>query len=51
MLIIACITVIVSLIISYQGAAELLNFGAFLGFMGVNLAAVRQFYFHKKCRS
>jgi putrescine importer len=47
MLIIAGITVIVSLIISYQGAAELLNFGAFLGFMGVNLAAVRQFYFRE----
>jgi hypothetical protein len=25
--------------------AELLNFGAFLGFMGVNAAAIRQFYF------
>jgi len=38
------LTVTVSLIISYQGAAELLNFGAFLGFIGVNLAAFRQFY-------
>jgi amino acid transporter len=38
------LTVIISLIISYQGAAELLNFGAFLGFIGVNLAAFRQFY-------
>jgi putrescine importer len=39
------LTIIISLIISYQGAAELLNFGAFLGFMGVNIAALRQFYF------
>lgn len=39
------LTLIVSLILSYQGAAELLNFGAFLGFMGVNLAAIRQFWF------
>ncbi|MBK7710821.1 MAG: APC family permease [Bacteroidales bacterium] len=38
------LTVSISLIISYQGAAELLNFGAFLGFIGVNLAAFRQFY-------
>jgi amino acid transporter len=30
---------------SYELTAEVLNFGAFLGFMGVNLAAMRQFYF------
>jgi putrescine importer len=29
----------------YDLIAELLNFGAFLGFMGVNAATVRQFYF------
>ena len=34
-----------SLTLSYQGAAEVLNFGAFLAFMGVNIAALRQFYF------
>jgi len=28
----------------YDLIGELLNFGAFLGFMGVNLAAIRQFY-------
>jgi len=42
---IAVLTIIISLIISYQGAAELLNFGAFLAFMGVNIAALRQFFF------
>ena len=31
--------------LSYQGAAELLNFGAFLAFMGVNIASFRQFFF------
>lgn len=36
-----------SLALSYQGAAELLNFGAFLAFMGVNLAAMRQFAFNR----
>jgi putrescine importer len=44
-ILIAILTIVISLIISYQGAAELLNFGAFLGFMGVNIAAMRQFYF------
>jgi hypothetical protein len=39
------LTIIGSMVLSYQGAAELLNFGAFLAFMGVNLAALRQFFF------
>jgi putrescine importer len=43
-ILIGALTITISLIISYQGAAELLNFGAFLGFIGVNLAAFRQFY-------
>lgn len=42
---IAVLTIVISMIISYQGAAELLNFGAFLAFMGVNIAAMRQFFF------
>ncbi len=29
----------------YDLIGELLNFGAFLGFMGVNIATIRQFYF------
>jgi len=36
---------VASLLITYEQAGELLNFGAFLAFMGVNLATVRQFYF------
>ena len=34
-------------VISYELAAELLNFGAFLGFMGVNLAVIWKFWVHK----
>ncbi|HVN78926.1 MAG TPA: APC family permease [Terriglobia bacterium] len=34
-----------SVSLSYELAGELLNFGAFLSFMGVNLAAVYQLYF------
>jgi len=44
-LIMGVLTIIGSFALSYQGAAELLNFGAFLAFMGVNIAAIRQFLF------
>jgi amino acid transporter len=37
-----------SLVMRFELTAELLNFGAFLGFTGVNAAAVRQFYFGKQ---
>lgn len=33
------------LFLNYERAAETLNFGAFLAFMGVNLAALRRFFF------
>jgi putrescine importer len=36
-----------SQLISYELAAELLNFGAFLGFMGVNLAVIWKFWVHR----
>jgi amino acid transporter len=47
-IIMGILTVILSFFFSYQGAAELLNFGAFLAFMGVNLAAFNQFFFLRK---
>ena len=34
-----------SLSLKYEGAVELVNFGAFLAFMGVNAAVIRDFYF------
>jgi amino acid transporter len=34
-----------ALVLNCERAAELINFGAFLAFMGVNAATVRQFYF------
>lgn len=43
--ILGILTIVGSMLISYQGAAELLNFGAFLAFMGVNIASLRQFFF------
>jgi amino acid transporter len=33
-----------SLFLNYESAAELINFGAFMAFMGVNAAVIRQFY-------
>lgn len=43
-LIIGLLAFVGALVLSYELAAECLNFGAFLGFMGVNLAAFREFY-------
>ena len=34
-------------LMSYELTAELLNFGAFLGFMGVNLAVISHFWFRR----
>jgi len=34
-----------AMVFDFEQAAEVLNFGAFLAFMGVNLAVIRQFYF------
>lgn len=34
-----------AMILDYEQAAELINFGAFLAFMGVNAATIRRFYF------
>lgn len=45
-LLIGAITLAGALTISYEHAAEVLNFGAFIAFMGVNLAAMRTFYRH-----
>jgi putrescine importer len=44
MLLIGAVTLAGTLMISYEHAAEVLNFGAFIAFMGVNLAAMRTFY-------
>lgn len=46
-IIMGILTIAGSIVLSYQGAAELLNFGAFIAFMGVNIATFRQFYFKR----
>ena len=35
-------------LVSYERAAEVLNFGAFLGFLGVNAAALREYGFRRR---
>jgi amino acid transporter len=42
-LLVGGLTLAGSLVLSYDTGAALLNFGAFVGFMGVNLAALRRF--------
>jgi amino acid transporter len=44
-IIIGALALVGALSASYEQTAELLNFGAFLAFMGVNLAAIRTFWF------
>jgi putrescine importer len=44
---IGVVTVIGAFALSYERAAEVLNFGAFLAFMGVNLSVIRTFYFER----
>jgi hypothetical protein len=39
-----------SLVISYQLGAELLNFGAFIAFMGVNAATIMHYFVRKRNR-
>ncbi len=39
------LTFVAALLLPYERAVALLNFGAFLSFMGVNLAAIREFVF------
>ena len=43
--IIGVLALIGALLLDYEKAATLINFGAFLAFMGVNLAVIREFYF------
>jgi amino acid transporter len=44
---IGMLTFLGSMLLDFERAAEVLNFGAFLAFMGVNLAVIKQFYFRR----
>lgn len=45
LLIIGALACIGALLLNYQKVAELINFAALIAFMGVNIAAINQFYF------
>ncbi len=47
----AGVTLVGSLLMHFELAVELLNFGAFVGFILVNLSVVRHYYFRRKLRS
>lgn len=49
-LLIGCVCAIGAFLISYQMGAELLNFGALIGFMGVNLSSLLHYYVRKRDR-
>ena len=49
-MIVGVLTFAGALLMSYELSAEVLNFGMFFAFMGVNLAAIRQFYFLRQRR-
>jgi amino acid transporter len=47
-LLIGVLTLVAVPVIDYEKAATLLNFGAFLAFMGVNLATMAEYYFRRR---
>ncbi|MCL5096686.1 MAG: APC family permease, partial [Candidatus Omnitrophica bacterium] len=50
-LLVGGIALIGAFVVSYQLGAELLNFGAFIGFMGVNLAAFTRYFVRNQKRN
>jgi amino acid transporter len=49
--IVGVIAYVGAIVLNYERAAELINFGAFLAFMGVNAAALREFYLSPSSRA
>jgi amino acid transporter len=47
-ILIAIISLISAFVLNYEECARLINFGAFLAFIGVNLTVIREYYFRAK---
>ena len=47
-LIVGCLALLGALLLNFEEAARLINFGAFFAFMGVNIASIREYFF--KCK-
>jgi len=50
-LLIGALACLGALFLNYEECARLINFGAFLAFMGVNLAAIREYFFRSPTKS
>jgi amino acid transporter len=50
-LLVGTLALVGALTLNYQECARLINFGAFLAFMGVNIAAIREYYFRAEHKS
>jgi amino acid transporter len=50
-IIIGSLTLIGALTLNYQETARLINFGAFLAFMGVNIASINEYFIKSKIRT
>lgn len=44
-LIVGCLALVGAIILNFEEAARLINFGAFFAFMGVNIASMREYFF------
>src|SRR5262249_18580580 len=47
-ILIAVLTLAALPLLNYERAITLLNFGAFIAFMGVNLATIREYFFRRR---
>ena len=47
-LIVGCLALLGALLLNFEEAARLINFGAFFAFMGVNIASIREYFFKSK---
>ena len=50
-LIVGGLALIGALLLNFEEAARLINFGAFFAFMGVNIASIREYFFKAKEKS
>jgi hypothetical protein len=44
-LIVGCLALVGAILLNFEEAARLINFGAFFAFMGVNIASMREYFF------
>ena len=50
-LIVGSLALLGALLLNYEEAARLINFGAFFAFMGVNFASIREYFFKAKVKT